>query len=70
MALMAGFLPQMVVVAVFFLYPTWRICRRAGFPPALSLLILIPLLGWLIVLFVLAFATWSASQPDARQGSA
>jgi len=43
----------------------WRICRRAGFHPALSLLALIPLLGILIVGGILAFSEWPSMKHPA-----
>lgn len=50
---------------VLFVIPLWRICRRAGFPPALSLIAVVPLLGFLIVAGILAFAEWPVSRPTA-----
>jgi len=47
-----------VIGTLLVLVPLWRVCGRAGFPSALSLLILVPGIGVLIVLCVLAFATW------------
>jgi hypothetical protein len=57
-------LPVMSVIAavggvVLFVWPAWRICSRAGFPGALGLLIMVPLLN-LVLLYVLAFAEWPA----------
>jgi hypothetical protein len=45
-----------LIVAVLVVVPLWRICARAGFRPALSLLVLIPWLGILIVSAVLGKA--------------
>ena len=39
--------------------PFWKICTKAGFPGALSVLIFIPVVN-LIFLFYLAFAQWPA----------
>ena len=47
-----------VILAVLIVVPLWRICGRAGFNPALSLLAIIPWLGFLIVAAVLGFAEW------------
>jgi hypothetical protein len=44
---------------VLIVWPAWRICSRAGFPGALGLLIMVPLLN-LVLLYVLAFGEWSA----------
>jgi hypothetical protein len=37
--------------------PFWTIFKKAGFAPALSLLMLVPLVN-VIMLYVLAFAPW------------
>jgi hypothetical protein len=47
-----------VILAVLVVVPLWRICGRAGFSPALSLLAIIPWLGFLVVAAVLGFADW------------
>lgn len=46
-----------IVSVLLTVIPFWRICSRAGFPGALSLLILVPV-GNLVLLFFLAFAEW------------
>ncbi len=56
------------VVAVFgiiVLIPYWRIFRKAGFPPALSLLMIVPLVN-LAMLYVLAFTDWPALKQDLK----
>lgn len=55
-----------LVVLILVVVPLWRICGRAGFNPALSLLAIIPVLGFLIVAAILAFAEWPASQAGAQ----
>lgn len=40
--------------------PLWRICARAGFHPALSLLAAIPFIGLVVVSAILAFGDWPA----------
>ena len=47
-----------LVVALFLIIPTWRICTRAGFSGALSLFHLVPVIGWMIVMAILAFSDW------------
>jgi hypothetical protein len=47
-----------LIVTILIVVPLWRICRRAGFHPALSLIAIIPLLRFIIVASVLGFATW------------
>jgi hypothetical protein len=62
---MAEFIGSLIGV-VLVIAPLWRICGRAGFNPALSLMTLIPLIGNLIVSAVLGLAEW----PARRNGSA
>jgi hypothetical protein len=38
--------------------PCWFILKKAGFSPWLSLLCLLPSLGTLVLLYVIAFAEW------------
>lgn len=47
-----------LVLTALLIVPLWRICMRAGFSGALSLLALIPWLGLLIVGTILSFAAW------------
>ena len=52
-------LPILILVAlVVVIVPTWFICKKAGFSPWLSMLCLVPSVGLLILLYVLAFADW------------
>lgn len=53
----SGHVWWMLVVAVLVVVPFWRICQKAGFPGALSLLALIPLVN-LGFLYLLAFTRW------------
>jgi hypothetical protein len=55
--LLAFLLPFFFVMIVIVFIPIWMICKKAGFSPWISLLIFIPL-GNIILLYVLAFATW------------
>ena len=48
------FLPVFLVV---YIIPYWMIFKKAGFAPALSLLMMIPGVK-LIVLYVIAFSDW------------
>ena len=52
----------LVVMVLALIIPTWRICNRAGYSGALSLLHLIPGVGTVIVFAVLAFGTWPAGE--------
>ncbi len=47
----------LVLVAATIL-PLWFICKKAGFSPWLSFLVLIPGFGGFVLLYVLAFAEW------------
>ena len=47
-------LPIFLIVAIV---PYWMIFKKAGFPPALSLLMMIPGVS-IVVLFVVAFSDW------------
>jgi len=53
-----SFFFQIAILAILMLYPAWRIFERTGFPPALAFLVLIPGVGMLVVLGILAFAEW------------
>ena len=48
-------------VAVIFFTPYWQIFKKAGFAPALSLLMWVPLVN-LIVLYYVAFSDWRSTQ--------
>lgn len=56
-----------LVAAVLVIVPLWRICGRAGFAPALSLLVVIPWLGFFIIFGILGFAEWPSLK---KRGSA
>lgn len=55
-----GFIGWIVVVSIVLLMPLWRIHKRAGLHPALSLLVLIPYAGMFICSLVLAISRWPA----------
>ena len=46
-----------LVIAAFFIFPWWRIFKRSGNSPALSLLMLVPLVNLGLLLWF-AFAEW------------
>jgi hypothetical protein len=54
--------PFPLLFIVLVIIPLWRICRRAGFHGAISLLALIPVIGALIVGAVLSFCDWPAKK--------
>lgn len=47
-----------LIFAALLIVPLWRICTRAGFNGALSLLALIPWLGLAVIGGVLSYASW------------
>ncbi len=58
-----------LLFALVLIIPTWRICTRAGFSGALSLLHLVPFVGSLAVMAILAFSDWpsgEARRPGVR----
>lgn len=58
----AGHWLWMLVVAALVVVPFWRICRRLGFPGALSILILIPIVN-IALLYFIAFS----GKPETQQ---
>lgn len=71
--LILGVIAYFMVMVLALVIPTWRICNRAGYSGAISLLHLIPGVGTVIVFAILAFGTWPAGeaappqpQPGAR----
>ena len=61
-----GFNPLwMLVIAALVVVPFWRICEKAGFNGALSLLVLVPLAN-LLFLYWLAFSEWPARLEPAK----
>jgi len=60
--IMVGYL----VAVALLMIPCWFILKKAGFSPWLALLCIVPSLGTLVLLYVLAFAQWKvvpAPQP-------
>jgi len=53
-----GQLITWIIVTVITVVPFWRVMTRVGIAPALSLLLLIPGVGFLAVLFVIAYSDW------------
>jgi len=47
-----------LVAVALVMVPCWFICKKAGFSPWVSLACLVPSLGTLVLLYVLAFADW------------
>jgi len=57
-----------LIAMVLIIVPLWRICGRAGFSPALSLLALIPIIGFVVVAAILGFVEWPShrNHPDLK----
>ncbi len=49
---------------LFCMVPAWRIVKRTGMNPALSLLMLVPLAN-IVFLWLFAFAEWPAVKQEA-----
>ncbi len=68
---MAVLIPIIIIVAIaIVMVPCWFILKKAGFSPWLSLLCIMPSLGTLILLYILAFSDWKvvpAPQPVWQQ---
>lgn len=70
--LVLGVIMYFVIMVLALVIPTWRICNRAGYSGAMSLLHLIPGVGTLIVFAILAFGTWpngEAAPPPSQPGA-
>lgn len=59
---MEDLLIAFLVQAIFFQYPAWRIYKRAGINPMLSITILIPNLGIIISTLILLFSKWQVQR--------
>lgn len=55
----------MLIFALVVVVPFWRICTKTGFPGALSLLMLVPLVN-LGLLYFLAFSPWRSGERASR----
>lgn len=56
-----GWGPGWIIFAAIAVIPFWRICKRLGHSPWLSLLILVPLIN-LIFIYWLAFGDWPSQR--------
>jgi len=54
--------------ALVVMIPLWRICQRAGLPAALALIALVPYVGIIVVVAVLAFSRWTGVRSADRFG--
>lgn len=61
---MMALIPIIIIISIaVVMIPCWFILKKAGFSPWLCLLCLIPTLGTLVLLYVLAFAEWKVGPP-------
>ena len=51
----------MILMAVIVVVPFWNICKKAGYPGVISLLVLIPLVN-IAFLYFLGFSRWPGQQ--------
>jgi energy-converting hydrogenase Eha subunit B len=56
-----------LAVAAFVIFCWWRICAKAGYGGAMSLLVLLPGVGMIILLCILAFGRWPIHSCGNRQ---
>jgi hypothetical protein len=60
-------LPWLILLVVA-VVPFWRICKRVGHSPWLSLLVLLPLVN-LVFVYYLAFSQWPLENKIASAGA-
>lgn len=54
----------LALVGFLVILPFWKIFQKAGFPGALSLLLLLPFVNWVVLLW-LAFGKWPSLNRNA-----
>jgi len=55
------FLIFTLIAIAIVMVPCWMILKKAGFSPWLALLCIVPSLGTLVLLYILAFAEWKVA---------
>lgn len=53
----------LLIFVVVLMVPFWHITRKAGYPPSLSLLLLVPIVN-LFFLYYLAFSQWESPEEE------
>jgi hypothetical protein len=54
-------IPFLIAIGIaIVMVPCWFILKKAGFSPWLSLLCIIPSIGTLVLLYIVAFSNWPA----------
>lgn len=56
--------PIVLIWLAIFIVPAWRIASKAGFPGAISLVMLIPVVN-LIAIWIFAFIKWPVERSSA-----
>jgi len=59
----------MMIVFAFLIFCFWRIFTKAGLAGPLALLILVPGVGGIVVLCILAFARWNVVPAPSQYGA-
>lgn len=62
-----GFLPLFFVVFFVALVagiPFWKICGRTGLSKGLVAVLFVPVFGWLILIWIIAFSNWPSERSD------
>jgi hypothetical protein len=54
-----------LIITLVWFVPFWKIFKKAGFAPALSLLMILPLMN-VVMLFFLAFSEWPALKKSGQ----
>lgn len=62
MLAIATIVPILILLNVL---PFWMICKKAGFAPALSLLMIVPIVN-IVLPFYIGFAEWPAHRQDGE----
>jgi len=58
---MMVFLPLVIIIgSLIVVIPYWMIFKKAGFPPFLGILMVVPIVN-LVLLYVLAFSDWKVT---------
>ncbi|QNI34965.1 hypothetical protein H7849_12910 [Alloacidobacterium dinghuense] len=61
---MMVFLPLFIIIgSLIVVIPYWMIFKKAGFPPFLGILMVVPIVN-LVLLYVLAFSPWKVMPPN------
>jgi nucleoside recognition membrane protein YjiH len=56
-----------IVLTILLIIPLWQIFLRTGLPPVMSLLCLVPVIGPVVAMAVLALSEWPLLSPPPRK---